>query len=352
VRGARRPTAASASLPVALLAWTVLTTTPAGARTGGISGASGKQGSTCNECHTGGTRPDVGLEIPAVIHVGEIVPMRFTVHAGSPAGKAAGLDVAVEAGTLMAIAGQGTHLSNGELTHNEPQDNDDTRTAGWDFRWKAPAAAGRYRFWAAGNSVNLNGQPSGDRSDAIVVRVDVVAAEESTPTATPTATSPPPTATQTATATPSATTPPTATQTSSPTFSPTTVPTASTTSTPTLTASPSATEIPPSATATPSESATPAPTTPDAPTETPSSSPEPTGTAIPSPTVTFSPFPCPGDCNRDGQVAVNEIITAVNIALGNQTLDTCPNADITGDQRVTINELITFVNGLLESCGD
>jgi hypothetical protein len=227
----------------------------------------------------------------------------------------------------MAIAGQGTHLSNGELTHNEPQDNDDTRTAGWDFRWKAPAAAGRYRFWAAGNSVNLNGQPSGDRSDAIVVRVDVVAAEESSPTATPTVTPPPATATQTATATPSATTPPTATQTSSPTFSPTAAPTASTTSTPTFTASPTATEVPPSATTSPSETATPAPT------------------------VTFSPFPCPGDCNHDGQVAVNEIITAVNIALGNQTLDTCPNADITGDQRVTINELITFVNGLLEACG-
>jgi hypothetical protein len=90
VRGARRPTAASARLPVTLLVCAVLTTAPAGARTGGISGASGKQGSTCNECHTGGTRPDVALAIPAVIHVGEIVLMRFTVHAGSPAGKAAG----------------------------------------------------------------------------------------------------------------------------------------------------------------------------------------------------------------------------------------------------------------------
>jgi hypothetical protein len=50
-------------------------------------------------------------------------------------------------------------------------------------------------------------------------------------------------------------------------------------------------------------------------------------------------------------VAINEIITAVNIALGNQALDTCPAADITGDPRVTINELITFVNDALSACG-
>ena len=46
-------------------------------------------------------------------------------------------------------------------------------------------------------------------------------------------------------------------------------------------------------------------------------------------------------------MAINEIITAVTIALGNQALDTCPEADFTGDLRVTINELITFVNNAL-----
>jgi hypothetical protein len=50
-------------------------------------------------------------------------------------------------------------------------------------------------------------------------------------------------------------------------------------------------------------------------------------------------------------VAINEIITAVTIALGNQALDTCPAADFTGDQRVTINELITFVDNALAACG-
>jgi parallel beta-helix repeat protein len=54
-----------------------------------------------------------------------------------------------------------------------------------------------------------------------------------------------------------------------------------------------------------------------------------------------------GDCDGDGAVTVNEIITAVNIALGNSAVDTCPAASSDGDT-VAIADLIAAVNALLQ----
>jgi hypothetical protein len=55
-----------------------------------------------------------------------------------------------------------------------------------------------------------------------------------------------------------------------------------------------------------------------------------------------------GDCNGDGATRVTEVISAVNIALGNQPLDSCATIDIDGDGRIAINELLGIVNELLE----
>jgi hypothetical protein len=60
---------------------------------------------------------------------------------------------------------------------------------------------------------------------------------------------------------------------------------------------------------------------------------------------------CVGDCNDDGVVAVNELITGVNIALGNAAIETCPAFDRNGDDRVDISELIAGVANLLYGCG-
>ena len=49
---------------------------------------------------------------------------------------------------------------------------------------------------------------------------------------------------------------------------------------------------------------------------------------------------CPGDCNDDDMVAINELITCVNIALDNSPVSVCPACDVNGDGTVTINELI------------
>jgi hypothetical protein len=80
-------------------------------------------------------------------------------------------------------------------------------------------------------------------------------------------------------------------------------------------------------------------------------SPTPTQPSGPTPTATNPPTgACIGDCNDDGEVAVNEMISGVNIALGNSDVDTCPSFDTNGDDAVTVNELIGGVNALLNGC--
>ena len=61
---------------------------------------------------------------------------------------------------------------------------------------------------------------------------------------------------------------------------------------------------------------------------------------------------CVGDCNDDNSVAINELITCVNIALGSSAVTACPSCDANDDGSVAINELISAVNAaLLPSCG-
>src|SRR4030095_3399536 len=59
---------------------------------------------------------------------------------------------------------------------------------------------------------------------------------------------------------------------------------------------------------------------------------------------------CRGDCNDDGDVAVNELIRGVQIALGEVTVDTCPAVDTDGDGAVQLFELIGAVHSALFGC--
>jgi hypothetical protein len=77
--------------------------------------------------------------------------------------------------------------------------------------------------------------------------------------------------------------------------------------------------------------------------------------AAPSPTATPTATPtrprpaCPGDCNGDGVVTINELISAVGGALGTSTA--CMQAcDLNGDGVIEINELIAAVNTALQGC--
>lgn len=54
--------------------------------------------------------------------------------------------------------------------------------------------------------------------------------------------------------------------------------------------------------------------------------------------------PCVGDCNGNGQVSINELISCVNIGIGRANLATCPICDGDGGGQVEIGEVITAVN--------
>jgi YD repeat-containing protein len=68
------------------------------------------------------------------------------------------------------------------------------------------------------------------------------------------------------------------------------------------------------------------------------------GVAVPTPGA------CVGDCNGGGEVTVDELILCVNIALGNQPVDSCRNCDTSGDGMVTVDELVRAVNAALSGC--
>ena len=59
---------------------------------------------------------------------------------------------------------------------------------------------------------------------------------------------------------------------------------------------------------------------------------------------------CVGDCRGDGEVAVDELITIVNIALGNEPVGTCTAGDADLDGQITINEILKGVNNALNGC--
>jgi hypothetical protein len=125
---------------------------------------------------------------------------------------------------------------------------------------------------------------------------------------------------------------------------PTPTPIASATATYTLTSTP---------TQTPTNTNTPTKTRTNTPTQTPTMTPVATITRTPTQTVspTSTPRPCVGDCNGSGEVTVNELITMVNIALGNSPVSACSAGDANGDGEITVNEIITAVNNALSGCG-
>ncbi len=129
---------------------------------------------------------------------------------------------------------------------------------------------------------------------------------------------------------------------------------------PTVTAPPTNSPISNTPTATPPDTPTTTPadtTTPTAPAPTSSATPETTATAVQ--TATPSPVPatltpavpsCIGDCNGDGIVTVDELLTMVNIALGNAQLQSCVAGDDNGDGQISVDEILTAVNNGLNGC--
>ena len=66
--------------------------------------------------------------------------------------------------------------------------------------------------------------------------------------------------------------------------------------------------------------------------------------------ATASIIPCLGDCAGDEQVTVDELITGINIALGERPRSACPEFDPAGDGAVTVDEILQGVNKALNGC--
>ena len=60
--------------------------------------------------------------------------------------------------------------------------------------------------------------------------------------------------------------------------------------------------------------------------------------------------PCPGDCDGDGEVSIDELIVSVEIALGLRPLGDCDSLDADGSGTIEIDELVAAVNAAVNGC--
>lgn len=59
---------------------------------------------------------------------------------------------------------------------------------------------------------------------------------------------------------------------------------------------------------------------------------------------------CPGDCDSDGQVPVDELLLGVRIALEQAPIPACPAFDTDSDGAVTVDELVAGVKAAVSGC--
>jgi HYDIN/CFA65/VesB-like, Ig-like domain len=142
------------------------------AHASGISGYSGKTGSICNSCHSGGTTPTVVLTGPTSLATSSTAVYTLTITGG--AAVVGGLDVAKSAGTLQAT-GPNTQLMSGEVTQTAATSFSGGSLA-FTFTLVAPSTAGTVTLYAAGLSANGNGSTSGDKAAATTLAVTVTSA--------------------------------------------------------------------------------------------------------------------------------------------------------------------------------
>jgi hypothetical protein len=59
---------------------------------------------------------------------------------------------------------------------------------------------------------------------------------------------------------------------------------------------------------------------------------------------------CAGDCDRHGEVTVDELVLLVNVALGMDSVAQCENGDGDGNELITVDEILTAIRGALDGC--
>ena len=143
---------------------------PALALPEGITGYSGKDGRFCNECHRGGTTPTVVLTGPTTVAAGTTNTYVLTITGG--AAEVGGLNAAVDVPDAIMGASGELRVRANEVTHSDEQEFQNGALA-LSFTVTAPARNGEFRIFAAGNSTNDDGDPTGDRAGATALTVTV-----------------------------------------------------------------------------------------------------------------------------------------------------------------------------------
>lgn len=130
------------------------------ASSGGMTGATRKNGNGCG-CHGPSATSSVSVSItgPAELTPGQVGNYTLTVQ-GGPAVRA-GTNIAASAGVLNAGSSALQKVGD-ELTHSVPRPFDGG-SAAFPFTYTAPSTPGTYTLYANGNSVNLDGNTTGDQ---------------------------------------------------------------------------------------------------------------------------------------------------------------------------------------------
>lgn len=130
------------------------------AQSGGMTGVTRKNGAGCT-CHNASPSTNVSVSIngPAELSVNQTGTYTVTIQ-GGPAVRA-GTDIAASGGTLNATSSAIQKLGD-ELTHTSPLAFSGG-VATFSFTYTAPGTPGTQTIFANGNSVNFNGDNSGDQ---------------------------------------------------------------------------------------------------------------------------------------------------------------------------------------------
>ena len=59
---------------------------------------------------------------------------------------------------------------------------------------------------------------------------------------------------------------------------------------------------------------------------------------------------CPGDCDGQGNVSIDEVLSGINIALGTAPIEQCEAADRGADGQVTVDDLVEVVGMAISGC--
>ncbi len=127
----------------------------------GITGVTKKSNNPGCICHGSNPSSDVTVTIsgPDTLTLNQTANYSITISGGPLT--AAGTDIAVSNGTLAPVSSD-LRIQNSELTHELPK-APVNGVVTFDFTYTAPSVPGEQTIYANGNSVNFNGQFTGDQ---------------------------------------------------------------------------------------------------------------------------------------------------------------------------------------------